>query len=730
MATGGPVSAFPADTPDPVATVPIERLSFALRMDGLEDEQAWEGIAPLPMTMYQPTFQGDMTERTEVRIGYDDGYLYVWAILHDSDPDGIMAGSLQRDGGSFADDYLNVVIDPFNDNENALWFYTNPAGIRGDMALSRDAQDMRSINSSWDGFWDVETRITPEGWTVEMRIPFSTLGFQSEAEATTMGVAISRVIARKNERHVYPAIPPDWQLGFAKPSVMQDVELTGVKGRRPLYITPYTRGGLRQTPRLNQRGDAYRTHDERLSEVGLDVRYHLSGNLVADLTVNTDFAQVEADDEQINLGRFSLFFPEKRQFFQERASLFDFPLGFFDRMFHSRQVGLLNGNPTRVFGGGRVVGRVGDWDLGVMSLQTDRPDVDATENFTIARTRKQVLNDNSWVGAMLTSRQGVDGAGNTALGLDGTFRIVGDEYLTVRVAQTADERATNTIGANFGRNGFTQLMWQRRRQNGFNYMMWATRWEEDFRPETGFYRFTDYTQGLVRLAYNWLPGESSGWRTIETAVFGNLSFANRDNNLETGVWGSSTSLQSKRGAEYTVELLGYHDRLSTQIPLPEGAIVPAGEHTYFTAEAAARSAEGRKWRLGGSAGGGQFFDGTTWNASLFPSWNASKHLELSGAWIYNRIFFADRKGFDTNLIRVKAQLAVNSKLSGATFVQYNSAAQVVGLNLRVRYNMRERNDLWLVIDDGLHTDRNALHPTLPVSTGRTIQAKYTYTFLQ
>ncbi len=707
----------------------LTRLNGPIKLDGIGNDDAWSSVVPVDVTMYQPTYEGALTERTEIRIGYDSEYLYVLAQLYDSEPSGIMSSTMYRDGGSFADDYLNVVIDPFNDNENALWFYTTPAGIRGDAALSNDAINFQSMNSSWDGFWDVEVRTTDEGWFAEMRIPFTTLGFQSSQESTVMGIAISRVISRKNERHVFPSIPPNWNLGFAKPSLMQDVELQQVRGKKAVYVTPYARSGLERTPSLNADQTRFRSQNDASQDLGLDIRYNLTGNLIADLTVNTDFAQAEADDQQINLGRFSLFFPEKRQFFQERAGLFDYSLGFQDRMFHSRQIGLTNGEPTRVFGGGRLVGRVQNWDVGIMSLQTEAGGNFSSENFTVLRTRKRVLNDNSWAGGMLTSRIGEDGTYNVALGLDGVVRVVGDEYLTVRVAQTSDDKRTSTVGSGFDKNGFVQVQWQRRRELGFNYMVWLTRWEEDFVPRAGFFRLTDFTQTLGRFAYNWLPGENSRWRTIETAFFGNINFANRDGDLETAIWGNSTALETKRGAEVELEILGNHERLTEELFFPDGARVGVGEHTYWSTNLAVRSAQGRRFRVGGSVGAGQFFDGNNFNIDFFPSWNASKHFELGAAYIFNRVRFSDRdQGFDAHIARVKVAVAANSKLSASSFVQYNSAADMVAMNVRFRYNFSERNDLWIVFNDGLNTERRAFSPVLPVSAGRVLLLKYTYTF--
>ncbi|UCC47384.1 MAG: carbohydrate binding family 9 domain-containing protein, partial [Gemmatimonadota bacterium] len=342
------ITALPGRTPELRAQAPqaaasqeadplliLARVRGAVELDGLSDEPAWDGIDPFPMTMYTPTFRGELTERTEIRVAYDDHYLYVSGRFFDSEPSRIRVNSLYRDRLS-DDDCFGVVIDPFNDNDIGLWFFTTPAGVRGDVSISGDGQG--AWNGSWNTHWDVAAVQTSEGWFAELRIPFSSLGFQAEGGRVEMGISAYRYIPRKNERQVFPEIPPEFE--HLRPSLARDAVLEGVIARRPVYVTPYVLSGVGQTSVLNDVGDGYRLHSEGEAEVGGDLRYNLTSNLTLDLTVNTDFAQVEADDYQVNLTRFSLFFPEKRQFFQERSGIFDFFTGGATRLFYSRRIGL------------------------------------------------------------------------------------------------------------------------------------------------------------------------------------------------------------------------------------------------------------------------------------------------------------------------------------------------------------------------------------------------------
>ena len=344
----------------------LHRLTGPILLDGMSDEAAWQEIEPLEMSMYEPISGGTMTERTEIRVGYDDNFLYVAGRMYDSDPSSIRANTLYRDRYS-GDDTFAIVLDTYNDNENALWFYTTPNGVRLDYSVSSDANGSGggssfgggAVNSSWNTFWDVETMRNEEGWFAEIRIPYSSLGFQVKNDRVEMGMIAYRYIARKGERHIFPAIPPNWGMGFAKPSQARNIQMEGVQSQKPLYITPYLSAGRSSYNRLNDAETAYESGTEFDKQVGLDLKYAVTNNLTLDATFNTDFAQVEADDQQVNLTRFSLFFPEKRQFFQERSSLFEFSTGRRDRLFHSRNIGINDEGTVRILGGGRMVGRIG-----------------------------------------------------------------------------------------------------------------------------------------------------------------------------------------------------------------------------------------------------------------------------------------------------------------------------------------------------------------------------------
>ena len=397
--------------PADAAPLAIPRINGPVTLDGFSDEAAWDDIPPLPLVMHQPNFGSPPSERTEILLGYDDENLYAAGRMYDREPHAIRAPSKKRDQIGAANDWLGVILDTFNDNENALAFFTSPTGLRTDMAIFNDARGDFPANVSWNTFWDVATQRNGEGWFTEMRIPLSSLRFQSTEGRVVMGLVLWRVIARNFEFDTFPPIDSKWGFwGTLRPSLARKIVFEGLDARKPFYVAPYLLGGGERVFSLNEAESAYSRDDQPTYEAGLDVKYGLTSNLTFDLTVNTDFAQVELDDQQINLTRFSLFFPEKRIFFQERSSIFDFGFGESNRLFHSRRIGIHEGSPVRIYGGARLVGRLGAWDVGMLDMQTAPFEDLSSENFGVFRTRRQVLNPYSYVGGIVTSKIGAGGS--------------------------------------------------------------------------------------------------------------------------------------------------------------------------------------------------------------------------------------------------------------------------------------------------------------------------------
>ncbi len=710
------------------AQITIAELHGKINLDGVSDEPAWNSATRLPMVMHIPNFGDEPTEKTEVLLLYDKKYLYIAARLYDSDPTQIHASSMKRDDFNNSSDMFGVIIDSYHDRENALSFFTQPSGLRTDFTVFNDAQARYPINLSWNTFWDIATEVTDEGWFAEFRIPFSSLRFQEVNGKVLMGLIALRWIARKSESVIFPAIPHTWGWWSQfKPSQAGTIVFSGLHDTKPLYITPYLLGGLNQVQKFNRDENAYQPFDEFTREAGLDVKYSLTSNLTLDLSLNTDFAQVEADDELINLTRFSLFYPEKRMFFQERSSIFDFNTGGVNRLFYSRRIGLIQGKPVRIFGGLRMIGRVNDWDLGFLDMQTQKLDTLPSENFGVVRFRRQLFNPYSHAGGMITSRVGADGSYNVNYGLDAIIRVFGDDYLTLNWVQTFETNSPNNpVSLD---PTFMRFNWERRSLEGFNYNVSFARSGVDYNPDLGFERRHNYTRFGDRILYGWLPDNSSLLLRHQAYLDGSVFLRNSDGTTESADIGPGWDFAFKTGALAGFILKMNYESLRRPFYLSPDAMVNTGDYTFYDATIYCASPDGGLFYSLLSLTAGSFYDGWNANLNVNARLSISSSLELSTSYSYYLVKFPGRnQKFIAHVPRVRALYMFNTDFSATTFAQYNSAIDGIILNVRIRYNPREGNDLYLVYNEDFNTNRSDFNPVLPFSNSRAVLVKYTYTF--
>ena len=699
-------------------------LTESIQIDGLSDEPGWQQIEPLPVIMYKPTYRGEPTEKTEIRVAYDRDYLYCSARCYDTNPSKVRVNSLYRDRSS-KDDKFGIILDTFNDKESALSFWTTPAGVRGDEAIFNDG---KSDNKNWNTYWDVTTVLNEEGWFVEMRIPFSSLSFQDENGRVVMGLIAYRNIARKNERVVFPDLSPE--RGIDTPSRAHPVVLDHIYSQKPVYFTPYVAGGLGQTPTLNDAGASYHLKNELARNAGVDIKYNVTSNLTLDTTLNPDFAQAEADEQQVNLSRFSLFFPEKRQFFQERSGIFSFNFLGRARLFHSRRIGIQDRKQIPIIGGARLVGRIGDWDLGFLDMQTARKGDIPRENFGVLRMRRQVLNPYSYAGIMLTNRVDEEGNYNFAYGLDSIWRIFGKEYLTLKWGQTFENQVTQEGASDFLDTAMFLVELTRRTDVGFDYELIAARSGKDFSPGIGYTRREDFTHLQWGARYDWLMGKGIAIRQISPLQFaGFVVHRNEDGSVESAQLDYKTDLEWKSGVAVSLDFQMDYEDLTKAEDFPKDTVIPAGNYTFLKAEGGFETPSGNLFRTDFEWAFGSFFDGWRLDLGVKSTWNVSPHLEISSEYEVNVVRFPERnQGFNAHLVRIRTRAALNTQVSLNGFVQYNSASDRFSTNIRFRYNFREGNDLWLVYNENLNTYRDDEIPRQLLTRGRTVLLKYTNTF--
>jgi hypothetical protein len=706
----------------------VPKISGKIIFDGVPDEEAWQQIPSLKLAMHTPVYGNEPTETSILKITYDNEYLYVSGKMYYKDPSTMRAVSKKRDYATFSSDWLGIIIDSFNDRKNAVSFFTNPNGVRSDATAKNDVMELDDINFSWNTFWDTKTVINNSGWSAELRIPFSSLRFQVKEGVTTMGIIIFRYMAAKNEIVTYPSISPDYPFSYWKPSLSSLVTFEGIKPINPVYFTPYITSGLSQVNEINGAGNSYKIKSTPKYDAGMDVKFSLTNNLTLDMTLNTDFAQVEADDQKINLTRYSLFFPEKRVFFQEKADVFDFSFLGGNNLFYSRRIGIWDGNPVRIYGGARLTGRVNKWDIGILDMQTAPYANNPGENFAVARTKKTVFNQNSFVGGMLTSRLGMNGTYNLAYGADAQFRVTGDEYLTVKLAQTFETGASNKV---FDLSPSRLLFrWDRRTQTGFGYDFLYTYSGDSFNPGIGFETKENYHGIRTILQYGWLPAENSAIRYNKISIMA-YNFWNTATGRQETFSGILTWLfEGKKGYSGSIFGTWFQEDLTDTLTLGnDQAFVPPGRYPFANFTIQYNTSGSNKVSGEFLAEAGSFYDGWKISFSGTPMLNIGSGFNMGLTYNLDYVTFSQRMmNFTNHIVGIKGLLTMTTKTSLSAFVQYNTAIDKVMANMRIRYNPREGNDFYFVYDEGLNTRLKREFPTLPYSYGRTILLKYTYTF--
>ncbi|MFP5378968.1 MAG: DUF5916 domain-containing protein, partial [Vicinamibacteria bacterium] len=557
----------------PSARAVATRIADAPRIDGVLDESFWATLTPIAdFVQRDPVDGGYPSERTEVRIAYDEHALYFGFHLFDSDPSAIRAHTLHRGGQIGFDDHIVIGLDTFNDRRNGYIFEINALGTQDDAIFTDESIEGEDWN--WDGVYRSETRITDEGWTLEVEIPFTTIRFPRE-QALEMGLLIYRSIRRKNENVYWPHLPATYRGRYAQAS--QYGTLTGLEGVTPgrnLQVKPFLLAGGQKSGAL--------TDATGQLDLGLDVKYSVTSSLTLDLTWNTDFAQVEADNVQVNLDRFSLFFPEKREFFLERARLFAFGDPGQTQVFFSRRIGL--DNP--IVGGGRLTGQVGKVSVGVLNLQTGDEGERAGANNTVARVRAD-LGPRASIGGLVTNL--TDGGDHRrAVGGDAQLRFFGSSGVDVWAARLWDpflEAGAAAAGGTRPRgpaNGLGAAAAHVRLRNA-RYGTAASYQTigRDFQPALGFVRRTDQRRLAGELSFT--PRfERSRWARQWTLDLRGETIDGQDGVLQSTRRSVDTQLAFQSGDAAGASWAERFERLTVPFAIRPGVLIAPGDYTFDT----------------------------------------------------------------------------------------------------------------------------------------------------
>ncbi len=708
----------------------VDRLEHPVKFDGSPDEEAWSKIKPLPVTTLQPVAGKEPSEKTEVLLGYTDDYFWIGGRFYDSDASLMQVYSKRRDEISGENDYFGALIDSQNNNETGLFFCTSVTGNRLDYNYFNDSRDLVPFNASWNTYWDVKTTVTDKGWFMEMRIPFSSLRFKSIDGKVVMGLIINRWIPRKNEMVVFPAIDPKsgvW--AKRRPSLAYDIVFQDIKPRKPVYITPYILAGERMTHNPDITGTSYKRSDKLTKEAGVDLKYGITSDLTLDLTVNTDFAQVEADDQQVNITRFSLFYPEKRVFFQERSDLFDFTFGYNGsngNAFYSRRIGLYDGNPVRILGGARLTGKIGKTEIGFINMQTAKYSTELpSENFNVLRLKRKIINPYSYAGGIFTSRISANGIYNFTYGLDSYVSFLGDKYLEFKVSQTYDSEKDYKRLAD---NTFLRLNLENRNIKGWSYRTSFDWLGKDYIPAIGFVQRGNNYVFNENINYGWIPGEKSLLYTHKV-YYKFAAYYNTQNLLETIITGPGWDFEAKNRSTGQTQPEFRREIIRDTFYIDNKTYVPEGAYSFFVLNQVFQSRTSSRFNVKSECLLGQYYDGSVVSIKLIPKWAISKSIKIEAQYQYNSVRFPVRdQKYISHVTGLKFTYMLSTKLSAAAFIQYNTAADVFFANLRIRYNPREGNDFYIVFNEGRNTDIFRESPELPRIDNQTLLIKYSYTF--
>ena len=681
------------------------RVEQAPQIDGVLDEGFWETIPAITdFRQNQPVDGGVPTERTEVRIAFDRDNLYFGFKLFDSEPELIRRTILHREGRNDEDDHIWIGLDTYHDGRNAYIFEVNSFGTQGD-ALITD-ENMTGDDWNWEGVYRSEARITGDGWVLEVAIPFTTIRF-ADVEAPEMGIAIRRAIRRKNEDVFWPHIPQRFRAGFNQ--VSQYATLTGISDvRRGRYmeVKPFGIAGAQKI--------AANPDTDVLDDIGVDFKYAITSNLTADLTWNTDFAQVESDNVQVNLTRFDLFFPEKREFFLERAGLFSFGDARETEVFFSRRVGLANG----IIGGGRVTGQMGPLSIGALSLQTEDGITDTGVipggNSTVFRLRGDVL-PRTTVGGLFTFSENAGGH-NRVLGADAQVRFLGSSTASGWMANVWDA-ADRTSAAGSVQVDVRPERWY---SIGAQYRNVA----EDFDPGLGFVRRRDIVKYGGTAA--WTPQfESSSWARSLVVAFNADQIDGQD-----GVKQSTTQLLHNmfrlESGDFVV--LNFRHR-SEHLVSPssiQGRELPIGDYSFTEVSSSISSNSSRTLSGGANFSFGDFWNGrrTTYGGSL--KWKTGPYLTLTPSVSRNDVHLPVENGrFSATVLGVDVLGAVSRKLFANALIQWDDLSEELQANIRIDWIHTPGSDLFLVLNTGYQTG-DLLDPRHPRWLRRAAVVKLTY----
>jgi hypothetical protein len=699
-----------AGVPEPLRTANATRVDHPPKLDGTLDDPLWQQAAPTDNFLQREPFEGQApTEKTEIRILYDKHVVYFGIACFDSDPKGIVATELRRDVSQELDDYFEIIIDSAHDRRNAYVFQINPLGTQRDALITEEQRTDSGTGDGdpgWDGVWTSEARIGQRGWTATIAIPFSTLNFM-QSNDVIWGINFKRFIRRKNEEDLWSA----WRRTYGSAKISQAGELHGISdiGSGRLFIVkPYGLTGFSHFP-PSAAGTGYTPGTSALYTGGVDVKLGLRSNLVANFTVNTDFADADVDTQQFNLTPYKLFFPEKRQFFLENAGVFSFPIGGdSDSLFFSRQIGIdpITGQEVPINAGAKVTGALGKFELGVMDVDTRESGPNPYANFAVARV-KRALWGGSYIGVIGIDKR----SGNPMDSFNQTEGVDTRLVLFKDLAVNAFAAQSRTPGFSSGETDFGGV---------FHYQ---SNWLEligdhrkigpHFNPEVGFLERQDCICDYLDANFKVRPKVEA----VRELNFEGFMFHAPDTHhvLQTQEWQNTFRIEFHNGSYSDDDIVDvFTQRLITPFNIYKNVSIPVGEYHWTRHQFTYGSPQDRRLTVNMFERFGSYYNGHLNEARVRATYRASERLSFNFAEQWNRFRLGTttdpsgttvlpRSAGDFSVVfgSFQTNYSFSRFLTLSTLLQMNTAnTQAASANIRLRWNYRPDSDLYVIYTAG------------------------------
>jgi len=694
----------PPEAPEVVArdaagrvTVRAVRLAEPLVLDGLLTDPVYSQVRAISDFVQQEPHEGQpATERTELWIFFDDTTLYLAVRCHDSEPERIIANEMRRDGNIFQNDNVQFAIDTFYDRRSGFSFQTNALGALRDQEIG----DERTTNTDWNTVWDVKATRTDEGWSAEFAIPFKSLRYRASG-AQVWGINMQRQVRWKNERSYLSGVPASYGgRGINKlSSAATLVGLAVPPSGRNLEIKPYAISAVT----TNRLASPVVSNDPS-GDVGVDLKYGLTRGLTADFTYNTDFAQVEEDEQQVNLTRFSLFFPEKRDFFLEGQGIFQFgpsrettfsgaATTLLPVVFFSRQIGLSRGQKVPILAGGRVTGRQGRYAIGALNIQTEEASaVDAAAtNFSVVRLRRDFLR-RSAIGFIGTHRSPrVAGQqSNQVAGVDAALAFYENVTINSYYARSATP----------GRQGDDSSYLGQFQYGGDKYGVNVEHLAvgDAFNPEIGFLRREAFRRSYAQGRISPRPRSSTWLRKY--SIEGSLDYiADPHGRLETRERQASWRFEFNNGAFWWSDFTRSYELIKRPFEIAKGVVIRPGEYRFQWVQTTLFVPP--QWLFTGrvNASTGAFYGGTRSEVGYDGRVEVTSQLAVEPRVSVNWVDLPVGR-FATRLFGSRVTYTATTRAALSALIQYNSSNSTLSSNIRFRWEYRPGSDLFVVYSDG------------------------------